>query len=410
MATVERFIARRYLSSKHSVRFINVISLISVVGITVGVAALLVALSVFNGFNAVVTAVLVGFDPHIRIEKQGNFSKPEIESIQGALKNHPQVKAFAPFISGKGMLVARSYNKVVYLRGVDENRIAEVSGLKDKIVLGSLSFHDSTGTDGIVIGLALADRLASVVGDEIAVVSPSGFQSALSGLESPRTMKFRISGIFESNNKDYDAGYAYISIDAGQRLFNMEETFNGIELRLSDFNLAVGLKEKLVHELPRGTEISTWYDLHQSLYSVMRIERWSAYLLLCLIILVATFNMVGSLTMGVMEKRRDIGVLKAMGMTPRRITRVFMVEGLLIGAAGTVLGICIGLGVLALQIRYQIFPLDPTVYIIPAIPVEIHWADFLAIALASSGLSFLAAYFPARRAAGLLPTEALRWE
>jgi len=410
MAAVERFIARRYLSSKHSVRFINVISLISVVGITVGVAALLIALSVFNGFNAVVTAVLVGFDPHIRIEKQGNFNRPEIDSIQSVLRNHPEIKAFAPFISGKGMLVARSYNKVVYIRGVDENRIAGVSGLKEKIVLGSISFHDSTGTDGIVIGLALADRLASVVGDEIAVVSPSGFQSALSGLEAPKTMKYRVSGIFESNNKDYDAGYAYVSIDAAQRLFDMEGAFSGLELRLSYFNDAEHFKEMLMHELPAGTGISTWYDLHQSLYSVMRIERWSAYVLLCLIILVATFNMVGSLTMAVIEKRRDIGVLKAMGMTPRRITRVFMVEGLLIGAAGTVLGICIGLGVLGLQIRYQIFPLDPTVYIIPAIPVEIHWSDFFAIALASTGLSFLAAYYPARRAAGLVPTEALRWE
>ncbi|HYQ87901.1 MAG TPA: ABC transporter permease [Bacteroidota bacterium] len=410
MAAVERFIARRYLSSKHSVRFINVISLISVVGITVGVAALLIALSVFNGFNAVVTAVLVGFDPHIRIEKQGNFNQPEIDSIQSVLRNHPEIKAFAPFISGKGMLVARSYNKVVYIRGVDENRIAGVSGLKEKIVLGSISFHDSTGTDGIVIGLALADRLASVVGDEIAVVSPSGFQSALSGLEAPKTMKYRVSGIFESNNKDYDAGYAYVSIDAAQRLFDMEGAFSGLELRLSYFNDAEHVKEMLMHELPAGTGISTWYDLHQSLYSVMRIERWSAYVLLCLIILVATFNMVGSLTMAVIEKRRDIGVLKAMGMTPRRITRVFMVEGLLIGAAGTVLGICIGLGVLGLQIRYQIFPLDPTVYIIPAIPVEIHWSDFFAIALASTGLSFLAAYYPARRAAGLVPTEALRWE
>jgi lipoprotein-releasing system permease protein len=410
MAGVERFIARRYLSSKHSVRFINVISLISVVGITVGVAALLVALSVFNGFNAVVTAVLVGFDPHIRIEKQGNFTQREIDSLEGVLRHQPEIKAFAPFVSGKGMLVARSYNKVVYIRGMDENRIAGVSGLKEKVVLGSISFHDSTGTDGIVIGLALADRLASIVGDEIAVVSPSGFQSALSGLEAPKTMKFRISAIFESNNKDYDAGYAYVSIAAAQRLFNIEGAYNGIELRLSDFNRAEDVKEMLLHELPAGTEISTWYDLHQSLYSVMRIERWSAYVLLCLIILVATFNMVGSLTMGVIEKRRDIGVLKAMGMTPRRITRVFMAEGLLIGAAGTVLGICIGLAVLGLQIRFQIFPLDPTVYIIPAIPVEIHWSDFLAIALASTGLSFLAAYYPARRAAGLVPTEALRWE
>jgi len=410
MSVVERYIARRYLTSKRSMRFINVISLISIAGITVGVAALLVALSVFNGFNSVVTAVLVGFDPHIRIERRGNLLQADADSITTVLHRLPEMKAFAPFVSGKAMLVARSYNKVVYIRGVDEARIGDVSGLRDKMVLGSLAFRDSSGTDGIVIGLTLADRLASIVGDEVAVVSPYGFQSALSGLAGPQTMKFRIGGIFESNNKDYDAGYAYISTGAAQRLFNLAGSYSGIDLRLTDFNDAEKIGTELRRELPGNLTISTWYDLHQSLYSVMKMERWSAYVLLCLIILVATFNMLGSLTMAVIEKRRDIGVLKTMGMTPNSIVRLFMVEGLLIGIIGTVLGIAIGLVVLLLQIRYQIFPLDPTVYIIPAIPVEIRWSDFLAIALASTGLSFFAAYYPARRAAETLPTEVLRWE
>jgi lipoprotein-releasing system permease protein len=223
-------------------------------------------------------------------------------------------------------------------------------------------------------------------------------------------MKFRITGIFESNNKDYDAGYAYISAAAAQKLFNLPGTYSGIDIRLDDFNGAEEAKAALVRELPADMTVSTWYDLHQSLYSVMKMERWSAYVLLCLIVLVATFNMLGSLTMAVIEKRRDIGVLKAMGMTPGGIVRIFMVEGLLIGVIGTALGIVIGLGVLLLQVRYQIFPLDPTVYIIPAIPVEIRWTDFLAITAASVGLSFVAAYYPARRAAATLPTEVLRWE
>src|ERR1051326_1969226 len=413
MGQVERYIARRYLTSKQSMRFINVISLISVVGITVGVAALLIALSVFNGFNGVVTSVLVGFDPHVRIERRGTLTDGDVDAIGKVLRRLPELKAFAPFVSGKGMLVARSYNKVVYIRGVDQERIGDVSGLRDKMILGSLAFHDSTGADGIVIGLTLADRLASIVGDEIAVVSPSGFRSdlaGLAGLAGPQTMKFRISGIFESNNKDYDAGYAYISTGAAQKLFNLEGKYSGVDLRLTDFNDAEDARSRLSGQLSPDLSVSTWYDLHQSLYSVMKMERWSAYVLLCLIILVATFNMLGSLTMTVIEKRRDIGVLKAMGMTPNRIVRLFMAEGLLIGLAGTVLGIVIGLGVLLVQIRYQIFPLDPTVYIIPAIPVEIRWTDFLAISLASAGLSFLAAYYPARRAAGTHPVEVLRWE
>ena len=157
-------------------------------------------------------------------------------------------------------------------------------------------------------------------------------------------------------------------------------------------------------------QISTWYDLHQSLYSVMKIERWSAYILLSLIILVATFNMLGSLTMGVIEKQRDISVLRAVGMTSKNLTRLFMFEGLLIGILGTIFGIVLGLIVLYLQIHYQIFPLDTSIYIIPAIPVDIQWTDFVTIAMASLGLSFIAAYYPARRADSTLPAEGLRWE
>src|ERR1051326_6685442 len=174
MAQVELYIARRYLTSKQSMRFINVISLISVVGITVGVAALLIALSVFNGFNGVVTSVLVGFDPHVRIERRGTLTDGDVDAIGKVLRRLPELKAFAPFVSGKGMLVARSYNKVVYIRGVDQERIGDVSGLRDKMILGSLAFHDSTGADGIVIGLTLADRLPPIVRGGIAGVGSPG--------------------------------------------------------------------------------------------------------------------------------------------------------------------------------------------------------------------------------------------
>ena len=405
---VENYIARRYLISKGKIRFINVIGLISIVGITVGVAALLIALSVFNGFSDVVTSVLVGFDPHLRIEKRGSLTLDELSSVEKVLRGNPKVKAFSPFVSGKAMLVARSFNRVVFLRGVEERRIREVSGLNDKLVLGRVSFHDSA--NGIVIGLTLADRLGSVVGDEMAVISPYGLQSTLSGTIIPQTMKFRITGIYESNNKDYDANYAYIDISDAQRLFNLQGKYHGIEVRLSDFSESEEVKNELEPQLPPGFSTATWYDLHRNLYSVMQIERWSAYILLCLIIIVATFNMLGSLTMGVIEKRREVGVLKSMGMNSRSIVHIFQFEGMLIGFAGTVLGIGIGLIVLFLQIQYQLFPLDTTIYIIPAIPVKIQWTDFIAVAGASLGLSFLASYYPARRAAATLPAESLRWE
>ena len=408
--SVETFVALRYLVSRSKLRFINVIGVISIIGITIGVAALLVALSVFNGFNGVVTDVLVGFDPHLRVEKKGGLTPVEISDIEHQLKTDSRIKAYAPFISGKAMLVARSFNKVVFIRGVDAQRVGEVSGLKEKMVLGSLTFSDSSGENDIILGLTLADRLGSVVGDEITLISPYGFQSGLSGVSVPPTVKFRITGIYESNNREYDGNYAYIPLHSAQDVFHLENNCTGIEMRLHDFKLSDDVKKSLEQSLPSNVSVSSWYDLHKNLYAVMKIERWSAYILLCLIIVVASFNMLGSLSMSVIEKRRDIGVLKTMGMPAKRIVRIFRFEGIFIGVAGTVAGIVIGLVVLFLQIHYQLFALDTTVYIIPAIPVKIIWTDFIAVALASIGCSYVASFYPARRAASTLPAIAIRWE
>ncbi len=407
---IEVYIARRYLVSKRAMRFVNVIGIISIGGITIGVAALLVALSVFNGFNSVVSGVLVGFDPHLRIERRGSMSVQQYDSTVRILEKQPEILAYAPFVSGKGMVVAGPYNRVVFLRGVDDARIAQVSGLGEKMALGKLSLRDSEGVGSIILGLTLADRLGVVVGDEVSVISPYGFQSMMTSLSTPEMVKFRVVGIYNSNNKEYDANYAFVSMRKAQDLFNLGDRMSGIDMRIRNISTAGDLKNRLGKQLPAGMIINTWYDLHKSLYDVMRIERWSAFILLALIILVATFNMLGSLTMTVMEKRRDIAILKAMGMVAERIVRVFMVEGMLIGFIGTIAGIILGGIVLWLQVHYSLFPLDPTIYIIPAIPVEVRWSDFLAIGAASLGLSFFAAYYPARRAARTLPSEILRWE
>jgi lipoprotein-releasing system permease protein len=308
------------------------------------------------------------------------------------------------------MVLAGNRNKVVVIRGVEQNKVGQVSGLNEKLVLGSLTFQDTSGTQGIIIGLTLADRLGKVVGDEIQIMSPQGFQSSLTSIVPPQAIRFRVTGIYESNNKDYDANYAFISLESAQQLFEMEGRYNGLEIRLYDFHDAEKVKGGLGKRLQQDIEISTWYDLHKSLYNVMKIERWSAYLLISLIILVATFNLLGALTMGVVEKRRDIGVLKSMGLSTRKIIRLFMTEGIIIGIIGTVLGIGIGLFVLYLQTKYTLFPLDPTIYIIPAIPVKIQWTDFIAVAVSSLGLSYLASYYPARRAGLTSPAESLRWE
>ena len=406
----ERFIARRYLRSKRQMRFINIIMLVSVIGITVGVAALIIVLSVFNGFNSVVTQVLVGFDPHLRIEAARGRAFVPSETLTRQLQDDPRVEASAPYVASKALLMTSRVNRVVLVKGVVDSTIGNVSGLKQSIVLGNLSFRDTPDMGGIVLGLTLADRLGATVGSEVTVVSPVGVDAMVTQFAQPLMRRCRVVGIYDSRNKDYDAHYAFVSLESARQLFQLPGQINGIESRLRSIDEAEDVQRKLQPILGGDYSVSTWYDLHRDLYSVMKIERWAAYIILCLIVGVATFNVLGSLTMGVVEKRRDIGILKALGATRRSIVRVFIYEGILVGAIGTVLGTAIGLVVCYLQIEYHLFPLDSSVYIIPAIPVEIRWTDFVAVGSASMLLCTLASLYPAARAARLLPVESIRWE
>jgi lipoprotein-releasing system permease protein len=391
-------------------RFINIIMLVSVVGITVGVAALIIVLSVFNGFNSVVTNVLVGFDPHIRIEAGSGRKIADADSVLLLVQGHPDVAAAAPYIAGKALLVTQRINKVVMVKGVVDSTIDGVSGVKQRTILGRFRFADTREQGSIVLGLTLADRLGTMVGSQLAILSPVGVDAMMVQLTEPIVQPCTVVGIYDSNNKDYDAHYAFVSLQTAQRLFQLDDAVHGVDVRLTSIDRAESVKAALQERLGGGYRVSSWYDLHKDLYSVMQIERWTAYIILCLIVGVATFNVLGSLTMGVIEKRRDIGILKTLGATRRSILRIFMVEGVLVGTVGTVLGSLLGLLVCYIQIRFQVFPLDPTVYIIPAIPVEVRWMDFLVVSGASMLLSILASLYPASRAARLTPVQAIRWE
>lgn len=402
------FIAWRYLKSKRKTTLISVISLISLIGVTIGVSALIIVLSVFNGFNGLVTKILVEFDPHIRIEKKLNLSADDFTKIEKTISDITQIKGYAPFIVSKAMLISDRDNHVIYVKGIDPEKAWLVSGLPEKIVLGNFDLSDSGGLPKIILGLTIADRVNALVGDTVILLSPSF--SSIFGLVQPNVKKFVVSGIFESNNKDYDGYYTFISVRSAQELFDMRGKINGVEIRLYNINQSESVKKIIQSRLGDQFQVKTWYDLHKDLYSVMQIERWTAYVILTLIIFVATFNILGSLTMSVIEKTRDIGILKAMGAKNLDIVKIFMFEGVLIGIIGTSIGSAIGYIVCRIQEKYHIFPLDPTVYIIPSLPVEMHLTDFIAVGVAAILLCSLASYYPAKRAASVVPSEAVRWE
>jgi lipoprotein-releasing system permease protein len=407
--TFEQFIALRYVSSKKGTRFVSIISAISVVGVTIGVAALIIVLSVFNGFGSLVSSILINFDPHLRIEWKTPPDSATYVQLLSTLDKQNEVKAYSRFVAGKALIVSKNVNRVVNIRALESSKVTQVSGINDRIVLGELNLG-SAKQNNIVVGMVLADRLGVVVGDTIALVSPAGAELSVMQMGLPFIRKYRITGIYESNNKDYDAYSAFTNLESGQSLFSKPNQIDGIDVRCVNVDQTDDVRSILTKQFGDHVHILTWYDLHRELYTVMKLERWGAYIVLCLIIAVASFNLLGSLTMTVIEKTRDIGILKSLGATSEQVKRIFFYQGFFVGLAGIVLGIILGLVVVYFQYHYHLFPLDPTVYIISAIPVEVRFLDIFWIAFAAVVLCALASRYPAKRAAKLNPVEAIRWE
>jgi lipoprotein-releasing system permease protein len=405
----ESFIAKRYLVSKHKINFITIISFISIAGITIGVAALIVVLSVFNGFGSLVTSFLISFDPDVRVEVISEEA-PSQEELLPKLKSLNDVKQVSPFVSGKVLAFSNGLTEVMNLKGITEESGKLSYKLKDNIVFGKYNLEDSE-VPSLLIGLRVADRLQILIGDTITLISPSGIEKVISQFSEPQSQKFIVRGIFSSNNNEYDAAYIFASINSAGELLGYTNNIQGYDIRLNNIDNSNNVKEQLEEMLDRKDfAISTWYDLHSELYSYMKIERWAAYIILSLIIAVATFNILGSLSMSVIEKKRDIGILRSMGAVEKSVLRIFMFEGIFIGAVGTLAGIILGYLVCYIHLKYNIYPLDPTQYKIDALPLEIRLSDFFYISGASMLLSILASLFPARRAARVNPLEAIKWE
>uniref|UniRef100_A0A832DFE1 ABC transporter permease n=1 Tax=Ignavibacterium album TaxID=591197 RepID=A0A832DFE1_9BACT len=407
---LEKFIAKRYLISRHKLNFITIISFLSIAGITIGVAALIVVLSVFNGFGSLVTSYLMSLDPHLRLVFKTESNDELHKQIQMELKNISEIKAYSPYVSGKVLALNRGKTEIINLRAIELNKINQLYDF-DKLVYSGKYTKSNQLADGIFIGIKLADKLEAITGDTITIVSPANIEGVLMQSSIPISKRFVVQGIFISQNNEYDESLAITDLTIGQNLLGYKNSFEGYEIKLMDRNKSEKVKDELTARLDKSlSEVNSWYDFHKELYSVMQIERWVAYILLSLIIAVASFNILGSLSMSVLEKKRDIGIMKSFGVTENSILKIFLNEGILIGIFGTLCGALLGYFICWLQLNYNIYPLDPTMYKIDSLPLELRISDFFFVTVASMLLTFLAALFPARRAAKVDALQSIKWE
>lgn len=408
----EFFIAKRYLSARQKTRFINIISYISIFGVAIGVAALIITLSVMNGFESEVRSRIIGFDTHLRLRKFHFESIDDYHKIAEKLKDIDHITGISPYILDEAMIRADRYSDGIIIRGVDPKTVIKVSDIGNNMYYGEFNLGEiknEQGRDlpGIVLGRWLADRLLLDIGDEVILVSLAGVYSMF---RQPPVKQFVVTGLFETGMFEYDNAYAYVSIESAQKLFRMDNTVTGLEIKLDDLYKAKQIGERIEKILGYPYFSQTWFDLRKNLFSWMQLEKWAMFIILSLIILVAAFNIISTLIMVVMEKTREIGILKSMGVTSRSITKIFLFEGMVVGVLGSIIGFIIGFSLCLAQLKYKLFSLPGDVYFINYLPIKMQVLDFALIGLAAILLCIFASLYPARKAAKLDPIRAIRYE
>lgn len=402
-------IAKRYLFSKKHISLISTLTFISIIGITIGTALLIVVLSVLNGFFNVVQGYLLSYDPDLRIEASGASTFAQNEKIMSTISSLPEITLMSPYVEGKALLTNNdNENKVVDIRGVESQSFVNLIKIEKSIKNGVFDVSVRNRKPGLVLNEQLRRELDLELGDEIALLSASAMKRTLTQITAPRLYRFEIRGSYELEQIGGGA-QVFIDLSAAQRLFKTRNNISGIDLQTIDSETAQTIKPILQSKLGDDYKISSWYDLQKALYDVMYLEKWGAYAILMIIIIVAILNIVGSLTMIVIQKRRDIGILITMGYSKTAIKTIFRKQGLYIGLIGCVFGGFLGLLLSWMQLKFHIVKLS-TAFIIDAYPIQIQLMDVTIILLGSLFLCIVASWFPATRASEIEPADAVRYE
>ncbi len=408
------YIGLRYTRAKRSNHFISFISLISMLGIMLGIVALVVVLSVMNGFHKEIQERILGMASHATIVSASG----ELENWEGVLEQataHPEVIGAAPYVEVQGMLTNGQEVSGALLRGIRPDLEGQVADVAQHVFRGSLD-DLQPGSFNIILGRELAYVLGVGPGDKVTVVTPQVSVTPVGVM--PRLKRFTVTGLFEVGMAEFDRGAAFVHIEDAAKLLRLEAGVTGVRLKLRDLFMAPQIARELAATLPGLYRVSDWTQHHRNFFAALRMEKRMMSIILFLIVAVAAFNIVSTLVMVVTDKRSDIAILRTLGVSPGGIMGVFVVQGAAIGVAGTLLG-AIGGVLLALNVEpivawietvFGVHFLDPGIYYISQLPSDLHWNDVVLIGLSALSMSLLATLYPAWRASRTEPAEALRYE
>ncbi len=414
LRSLELRIGLRYTRAERKDHFISFISLTSMLGIALGVMALITVLSVMNGFEKELRERILGMAAHASLlGLEGGLS--EWRTLAGRALEHDQVVGAAPYIEGQGMLVNAQQTVGVMVRGIDPQAEQQVSEVAVQMVEGTLQALQQQRF-GMVLGVELARQLGVGVGDLVTLMVPKGSVTP-AGLV-PRMKRFTVVGVFEAGMHEFDSGLALLSIGDAGKLLRMGEEVSGIRLKLTDLFLAPQVTREIAQQAQRAFRYTDWTRQHANFFRAIQMEKRVMFIILTLIIAVAAFNIVSTMVMVVTDKAADIAILRTLGSQPRDILTIFMVQGAVIGVVGTLLGVAGGVG-LALEVETLVPAIErlldteflsAEVYYISTVPSDLRWGDVGMIAAVSLGLSLLATIYPAWKGSRVQPAESLRYE
>jgi lipoprotein-releasing system permease protein len=408
----EYFIGGRYLRARQKQAFINLITILSIAGVTVGVMALIVVIAVMSGFEADLKSRILGGQSHVIVMRHGG-AFTEYRRVMQTVEKIDGVEAATPVIYSQGMLRSKSGISGAVIRGIDPQSAGKVMRTLKNVSLPSYSGLSSqpkgqSAVPGIVLGRELARNLGVVKGNIIYLISPAGMLSPIGHV--PAMKQFKVSGFFESGMYDFDSSFAYIHLKDAQKILRMGDAVSGIEVRVTKIYNAREIAGTIIDQIQFPHYARDWIQMNKNLFRALKMERFVMFVILTLIILVAAFNIASTLIMMVMGKTRDIAILKAMGATETSIRKIFVFNGMVIGLIGTGLGVILGLLLCIGLKHYDIYELTGDIYYFTTnLPVKLEVFNVLAIISAALVICFLATLYPARQAAKLNPVDAIRY-